>query len=399
MYLRQAILKQLLKTPMSLSDIQKVTKASMPTVRRAVQTLTDSKWIGVSGHAEANGGRPAMLFDIDNSYYMVFGLHLQLPGLSLIATDLSGNILKRIGLSRGLIPDPNQVIRDVAESISEIKKMFPNRQALGLGIAAPGFIDLTSGDIIAIGRAPNWENFPICKHLSEATGLPVDIANDVDCMAIVEFADEEEPIEKNLSYVAFCEGIKASLMLKGELYKGTLGNVGLISPNLLNICNPYNQEEMERIVTSLGFSEVFRERVQRLTPDDQKLYESITHLENHKEQFSLIAEQALDDKNLCFSMITELFRFLSVATANLILIIQPDEIVFGGLLSSMPNELFLDLEKAVRKNIPSLINNNLIIKKGVAGSRDVAAIGATHHFLRENLLAILKEQKQTTLAS
>lgn len=392
MQLRKAIITHLLKSPMSLAEIQSITKASLPTVRRAVQGLTESHWISLSGQAEANGGRPSMLFGIDGGHYMVFGLHLQLPGLRLIATDLTGKVLKKIDFSKGEIPESIQAIRYVVDAIADIKKQFPHREALGLGIAAPGFVDLNTGDIIAIGRVPSWENFPICKHLSEATDLSVDIANDVDCMAIGEFSSGHDPTGRNFVYLAFSEGIKASLFLNGELYNGTLGNVGLISSNLLCIDIGKLQGKIHKVVTSMGLSEIFIEEVLKLDIKAQKQYQQIVETDNPKEQFRLMIKMALEDKQICYPIVNALFQVLSIATANLIHIIQPDEIVFGGLLSSLPTELFIELEKSIRRNIPSLISNNLLLKKGVQESGDLAAIGATQHFLRSNLLELLKTQ-------
>ncbi|MEZ4555504.1 MAG: hypothetical protein R2854_03470 [Caldilineaceae bacterium] len=65
---------------MSLADLQQATQVSLPTLRRAVQDLTDARWIRVVGQAEANGGRPAMLFGADTTRFLLVGVHLQLPG-------------------------------------------------------------------------------------------------------------------------------------------------------------------------------------------------------------------------------------------------------------------------------------------------------------------------------
>ncbi|MEZ4719331.1 MAG: helix-turn-helix domain-containing protein [Caldilineaceae bacterium] len=73
MSLPRAVIRHVLSTPMSLADLQQATQVSLPTLRRAVQDLTDARWIRVVGQAEANGGRPAMLFGADTTRFLLVG--------------------------------------------------------------------------------------------------------------------------------------------------------------------------------------------------------------------------------------------------------------------------------------------------------------------------------------
>ncbi|MBK8019915.1 MAG: winged helix-turn-helix transcriptional regulator [Chloroflexi bacterium] len=73
------ILKILRTRPMSLADLQQATQVSLPTLRKAVQDLVDAQWIRIVGQAGANGGRPPNMFGLDDSHYVLIGVHLQLP--------------------------------------------------------------------------------------------------------------------------------------------------------------------------------------------------------------------------------------------------------------------------------------------------------------------------------
>ena len=208
MSLQQTIVRNLLTSPMSLADLQIATQVSLPTLNRAIKALSETQWIQTVGQAEANGGRPATLYGIDERYFLIIGLHLQLPGIRLIATDLNGEVLHISQEFQNIVPSPTEAVAAISDYIQSIRVKFPSRQILGIGIAAPGFIDLNSGDIISIGRVPSWVNFPICSQLQAATAAPVQIANDIDCMAFAEFQHINAPLEKNLVYIGFDEGIK-----------------------------------------------------------------------------------------------------------------------------------------------------------------------------------------------
>ena len=391
MSLSQTIVTHLLNNPMSLAEIQETTRASLPTVRRAVAALNEAQWVRVVGQAEANGGRPAMLFGLDELHFMILGLQLQLPGIRLIAADLKGHVLKQGDYFTGEIPSPNLAIRTIVDAIGQFQAAFPEREALGLGIASPGFIDAETGDIVAIGRVPTWVNFPICRHLREATGLPLQIANDVDCMAIAEFSHDNEPSQNNQVYIGFCEGLKASLFLQGELFTGSLGNVGLISSDLLNLPAEGDHSDTRRLMTTLGFMKVFKQRIERLNFRDQEDYQAILDLDDRDARFHLILQKAITDEKICGPLVQDLIKIISVALANIIHLIQPDEIIIGGLLTELPDPLFLELEALTRGLIPPLISHNLIFKRGNLISPNKAALGAVYNFLFNHLEDLLAE--------
>lgn len=367
---------------MSLSDLQGATQASLPTVRRAVQELSEARWIHVVGQADANGGRPAMLFGIDSRLYTVVGLHLQLPGMRLIATNLAGQVLNEEKRFSGVVPSPAECIAAVQTYLAELRDEFPERHIIGIGIASPGFVDLNTGDIISIGRVPGWEKFPICRHLEAATGLPVHIANDVDCMAIAEFQYTRQSLDANLVYFGFDEGVKASLFLKGGLYKGSLGNVGLVLGNLLHVEGKSDMQRTMNLLTVIGVNRIFEETLEVLSDEERAPYGHILATPNPRERFTLILEHASQDLEICWQIVQDVTTAFSVAVANTILLIQPDVVVIGGLLTTMPPVHFSELERAIRTHLPALISHNTIIQQGKLASRSSAAIGANHDFLQ-----------------
>lgn len=391
MSLAYTIVQRLLKSSLSLAEIQALTRSSLPTVRRSVKALSDSRWIRVVGQAEAAGGRPAMLFGVDESCYVVLGLHLRLPGAQLVISDLSGTVLKTIDYFNNLIPEPSEFTRKTIEIIGDISASLPDRRILGIGIAAPGFIDFLTGDIIAIGRVPTWVNFPICRHLADAFNLPVVIANDVDCLALAEFNSNNGTQDHNMVYVAFREGVKASLFLAGKLYIGSLGNVGLVSTDLLNICKQPNAGDIKQLITQTGLVEICKERISKLRASEQKEYANLLAHDNGLEMISEIINLSASDQRICYPLVQDMMEILSVACASLIHILQPDILMIGGLFSSLPANVFQEMESDIRSRIPPLISNKIIIKQGSTDPRINSASGAARHFLNTNLSILLEK--------
>ncbi len=382
-----SILKSLRSVPMSLADLQQATQVSLPTLRKAVQELTDARWIRIVGQAEANGGRPPNMFGLDSSYYSLIGLHLQLPGVHLITTDLNGQVLHERRLIQNSIPLPDDVLSAVRDYVQHVREILPERQILGIGVAAPGFIDPESGDILLIGRVPGWENFPICSRLRTQTGLMTRIANDVDSMAFAEFHSDGLAFHQNLIYVGFDEGVKASLFLNGELYKGSLGNAGLIASSLLHVdTRDDDVRDKQEVLSIHGVNAIFDRRLNALPEDKRAPYRAISAIDDPRQRFEYTLRCAAAELPVCGGVIQLMNQTLAAAIANLILIIQPDVFVLGGALGVMPLELFADLEMWVRAALPRLISHKVMIRLGKAASPTTAAVGAAHYFFEQHLM-------------
>lgn len=382
MSLQRTIVRLLLNSPMSLADLQLATQVSLPTLRRAVQELTDASWIRIVGQAEANGGRPAMLFGVDDSHYAIVGVHLQLPGLRLILSDLTGQVLDMRELFDNSVPTPDESVQAAGEYVAHIRTTLATRQILGVGVATPGFIDLKTGDILAIGRVPAWESFPMRRRLEGALNLPVRIANDVDCMAFAELHYSRGLRAENLVYIGFDEGVKASIFLRGDLYKSTLGNAGLVAAHLLNVPHLPHVEDVARLLTINGMNAIFEERMADLDSESRRRYTEIAATASPRERVQRILENACAEMPICYAIVQEQIEVLAAAIANVILLIQPNVVVIGGLLSVLPPELFLVLETTIRRHAPALVGNNTIIQQGNLATQSSAAIGANHHFLQ-----------------
>lgn len=385
MLLHTTIIKILQANSLSLADLHPNTQVSLPTLRKAIQELSDSRWICVVGQAEANGGRPAMLFGLDESYYVIIGIHLQLPGIRLVVSDLVGNVLDEKEAFHQTQPSPEQVVQTIIEYVWDIQSRLHDRKVLGVGIAAPGFTDPETGNIISIGRVPGWENFPICERIRSQVALPVEIANDIDCMAFAEFQYSRKSFINNLAYIGFDEGVKVSMFLNGELYKGSFGNAGLVVNRFLNVPElDISRDDQKRMLTISGLNQIFEEKVEQLSDSDKADYQAILQAE-YRQRLEHIFEEAQSGDPICQDIVGNSTAVLAAAIANIIYVIQPDEVVIGGIMGLVPKSLFSTITATIRQHLPTLFANQIRIEQAQFLSSNISALGATYHFL-ENYL-------------
>ena len=376
-----SIIKALQVESKSLAELQQITQVSLPTLRKAVQELTEGGWIRIVGQAEANGGRPPKIYGLDERHFAIIGVHLQLPGIRLITADLTGAVINEYQIDDNIIPTPNDAVQTIIDYVSRIRATLPTRMILGVSIAAPGFTDPESGDILSIGRVDGWHNYPICNHLNRLLGLPTWIANDVDCMAFAEFNHSGITFDSNLIYVGFDEGVKASMFLNGELYKGAFGNAGLIASNLINVSIPHSQDDISQILSIHGCNAVFDRHIEKLSTKDQLDYADIVRIKDARTRFEQIMESLPQGLLVTEQVVGLLIETLASVIANLTFIIQPEVLVIGGVMGSAPQFIFDKIETNVRQNLPSLISNHVVIQRGKLSSPNCSAIGGVYYFL------------------
>lgn len=371
----RSILTHLRGKAASLADLATATGASLPTVRRAVQDLVATRWIRSVGREEATGGRPATLFGLDDRVHTVIGVHLAHPGMRMVATDLTGRIVA------DEVPDlyeldPDAVHAAVAAFATRLGSDLPDRRPLGVAVATPGYVDAATGTVITIGRVPNWNNLPIRARLEEATGLPVEVGNDMDALATAEFGADENG--RTYAYVGFSEGIKFTMFVRGLPYPGPFGNAGLVSRRLL--AERYGADRAALLEVH-GLAEAYRRASGEAdgTPAPGR-----DPAETHR-RFDRLMVDATEGREPAASLVAEMSDLLGEQIAAFVHLVQPELIVIGGQLAGAPEPVRASIESAVRGRLPTLLSNALMVRPARVSGEEAAAVGATRAFLQRAL--------------
>lgn len=138
----------------------------------------------------------------------------------VIAPD--GKILSTVKRATKPEGGPEAVVARIVKSVQEAvksAKLGPG-DLLALGSGAPGPLDPDSGVVLHTPNMPGWDNVPLAKMLSEATGVPAFIANDVDLGTLGEFALGAGRGRRHVVGIFVGTGIGGGLILNGELWQG-----------------------------------------------------------------------------------------------------------------------------------------------------------------------------------
>lgn len=113
---------------------------------------------------------------------------------------------KLIGLAQSLVDDVGE----------------PSDAYAGIGVGTPG---LPRGGVIVScpGKIPGWEGMRACERLTEATGLPALMDNDVKVIALGEGWMGAAKGERNFVSLALGTGVGGGIIIDGNVYQGEHG--------------------------------------------------------------------------------------------------------------------------------------------------------------------------------
>ncbi|MFG2936160.1 ROK family protein [Streptomyces sp. NPDC048282] len=161
--------------PVARSTIARLTGLSPASVTDYCARFTE---LGLIREAEAprrvNGvGRPHVPVDLDDSRFVVGGVHVAVPYTTVALLDLRGRVVVRRELKHG-DTGPRAVLERAAAGLAALLTEVPGSRPLGVGAAVGGWVDRDSGTVVEHPLL-GWREVPVRELLGARTGLPVHV--------------------------------------------------------------------------------------------------------------------------------------------------------------------------------------------------------------------------------
>ncbi|MBC1552007.1 ROK family protein [Listeria booriae] len=128
-----------------------------------------------------------------------------------------------------------------------IEAVDPERLASGIGIGAPGPLDVDNGIILDAPNLPGWHGFRIRDELESLAGKAVFLMNDAKVAALAEAKIGAGAEYSSVQYITVSTGVGGGLVCDGEVFAGShqhaseLGNmivdVSLKNGTLEDLCS------------------------------------------------------------------------------------------------------------------------------------------------------------------
>ena len=238
---------------------------------------------------------------------------------------------------------------------------------LAVGVACAGQIDPVTGAVV---YAPNlgWRDVPLGALLARAFGVPVVVEHDVRAAAWGEFVAGAGGREGSLVAVFVGTGVGSGAVLDGRLWRGAgnaAGEVGhtQVVPDGLP-CRCGRNGCLEQYVSGSGFQHrlaaaMTAGRASRL----------IDLCDGAPSRLSArdVYEAAMADDALARELWSDATRFLTMAVANYVTILNPRVVVLGGGVIATVPALFDIVAERVPKLTTLLAARSLRIERAALG--------------------------------
>lgn len=350
---RQRLLEAVRRSgPISRADLAKKTRLSPPTVSALVEDLVHE--VGLLhevGIGTSRGGRPPIMLQFNAEFGYLVGVDVGSRTLRVALTDLQGKVLARhqepTDSSSGTAT-LNQIYAAVDEGFRRARR--PRAKLYAVGIGAPGMTDVNTGRVINAVNLPGWVDVPL-RELAEAhLKAPVRADNDANMAALGERWLGCAQHVDDFVFIALGAGVGAGVVVGGRMHRGHHWYAGEISHMNLDF-REWKADFGERgyLESRVGAAAIPEwQHVKRLVEDVAGQGRDRAAVVAH------IIEAARGGDAAAAAVIDELAVYLGTAVANIVAVLDPALVVFGGGLSHAGELLLQPLRRVVSHIVPNL---------------------------------------------
>ncbi|MFE7843737.1 ROK family protein [Microbacterium sp. NPDC057407] len=207
-------------------DVLDLTGLSRMTVSTRIDALLEPGLIIERGTERVTGGRPSRRLEFNTSHATVVAASVDTTHTTVALTDLAGRVLAEERIDVAVADGPDQTLNAIADRTRALLDATPSVQPVAaIGISVPGPVDPDTGRPSQPPIMPGWDAYPIPEHLGEALGVPVLVANDADAAALGE-QRSAHPGSRSLCFLKVSSGIGTGIVIGGQVYRGTDGGAG-----------------------------------------------------------------------------------------------------------------------------------------------------------------------------
>lgn len=346
--LNQTIILDIIREHKAISKIElsEITGLSPTAVGSIVSELQKQRYIYEAGTGESKGGRRPRLLQLKPGSYYSVGVDFDVDYMNLVLVDITGQI---IGQKSCKVAGWNSIEKVVEKLELMIKEAVGEyitygQKLLGIGVSIPGLIDWEKAEVI---MAPNlgWKNINFKLHMDRYKDVPLYIENEAMASAICEnWVGSCQGIE-NFICINIKSGIGAGIFINGKPYRGVGGTAGEIGHIAVDEngprCGCGNFGCLETMA-SAGYIEQKARKMAR-----QGLSAKLAGFEDiNKISIDDVAKAARNGDETSADILRESGRYLGIAIANMINILNPAKVVVGKEFTKYA-DLVLDTVKNV----------------------------------------------------
>ncbi|MFE9834786.1 ROK family protein [Streptomyces sp. NPDC005551] len=172
-------------------------------------------------------GRPHQPVDLDDSRFVVGGVHVAVPYTTVALLDLRGRVVAERRL-RHDGTEPGRVLANAAEGLGALLAGAPGRTPLGVGVAAGGWVDRDSGTVVEHPLL-GWRDVAVREAVGARTGLPVHVDGHARALVNAERLFGRARGSRSVLHLFVGNVVDAAFATHDEVHYGPRSQAGAIA--------------------------------------------------------------------------------------------------------------------------------------------------------------------------
>ena len=381
---RRLILEQIRRRePISRSDIVDATGLSKAAVSSIVAELIETGLVEEIGSQSTAIGRPRILLSLVPHAAYTVGAELTNQECRVILTNLRAEPVARWVQPVNSADLSVESLLDTLQScVQQVVAGIDPEQILALGLCVPGIVDPATGQVAFSVLLP-WRNVALGEAAAQRFPYPVAVFSRGNAATWGERWYGAGQTAANMLYVRVGTGIVGGLVINGQPYlgqgfgAGELGHVTVQPDGALCRCG--NQGCLATVATV----DALLSRVSQLLREDR---ENPLWLRVHHDLTALTLEDivwAAEAANpVVVQALAETGRWLAIAVASAVNLLNLDMVIIGGPLEQVGDRLLEPLRTELsQRALPTHLTRVKVVPSAL--KEDAPSIGAASLVLHE----------------
>jgi predicted NBD/HSP70 family sugar kinase len=327
------------------------------------------------------GRKPIPLeFRADSGYFV--GVDMGSFYSHVVITDMRGQVVHGEQIETGI---PDGRVRVLQRAFDCIRRTIAASNVshdaiLGMGIAHSGVIDTEKGLVLSFprpGQMAQWKNVPLQAIFEDEFHLPCLLEDSVRTMAT---AERHFGLGREVDDFLFVEagmGIGAAIFIEGKLYRGGGGKAGEFGHITVDengpLCSCGNNGCLESVASCAAIIQAGRLAIERGV--DSRIRD-LARGDLSRISIEVIAQAAAENDSLAFRVLQEAGSHIARGLADLVNLLNPRLIIFGGALFRAAPQLLSDpLRRIIRQRSLEKSSNDVQLRISPLGP-EAGALGA-----------------------
>lgn len=267
-----------------------------------------------------------------------WGVDIGGTGIKIGLVDDVGQTLAFERLPTRESEGPTAAMQRVAAVIGDCEQQLGvSDKAQGIGLGAPGPMDLPRGYLVAPPQLPSWWDYPIRDTVAELLQRPVAFLNDANAAAFGEYWLGSGRQATSMILLTLGTGVGGGIIVEGELVNGVnsfgseCGHIIVDSAPDAQLCVwGGGRGQLEAYASASG---VVQRTRQRLTEGVESSLSGLLGGGDSELTAKKVYLAAVEDDALALEIIDETARWLGIGITSLVHTLDSGSIVLGGAMN------------------------------------------------------------------